>query len=88
MILNKSSPKQTKGYVDVSTFDVGLSVIIVGINLGNFYGNLREGIAVSFNLMAGNVVLNHYLKNGNELWVCIEMSINMDIHEDSKIIGW
>lgn len=43
---------QLSGYVDTNTFEVGVTDSIAGVNLGNIFGNLKDGIAVRINLQS------------------------------------
>jgi hypothetical protein len=60
----------------------------VGIHIGTFYGNLKNGLGIKFNLFAANGEIRFYLKNGKEVWVHVHVSIIFDgtFDEDVKII--
>lgn len=81
-------PSQVTGYIDTNTFEVGLSVSVVGINVGNIYGNLKDGVGVKINLIAASGEIRFYLKNGNEVWVHLDVKVVFDGHYqgDYKIL--
>ncbi|KAK1478680.1 hypothetical protein CTAM01_14962 [Colletotrichum tamarilloi] len=62
-------PIKISGYVDTNTFEVGLTITVTGIDLGNIFGNPR-GLGSSGcqdNLrrqLPGRLQDNHYLSNG------------------------
>ncbi|PTD02140.1 hypothetical protein FCULG_00012138 [Fusarium culmorum] len=63
------------GYVDKNTLDVGISPVITGINAGNITGNLKDGVAVNVDLTTTKGETRLYLKNGNEVWVDLNLNI-------------
>jgi hypothetical protein len=69
---------QLVGYVDTSSYEVGVSVTIIGINAGNIYGNLKEGIVLQIDLFAAKGSIKLYLKNGNEIWTHLDVKITFD----------
>ncbi|OBR01992.1 hypothetical protein CH63R_14564 [Colletotrichum higginsianum IMI 349063] len=81
-------PVKITGYVDTNTFEVGLTISIVGINVGNIFGNLKDGVGLKINLLAATGEIRLYLKNGNEVWVHLDVKIVFDGHYegDYKII--
>jgi len=44
------------------------------IKLGAVQGNLKDGIVVSFNVYAAQGSFTFHLKNGNELWVDVDVT--------------
>ncbi|CRK12120.1 hypothetical protein HYQ45_015154 [Verticillium longisporum] len=76
------------GYVDTNTFEIGVSVSILGINVGNIFGNLKDGVGLNINLFLASGSIKFYLKNGNELWVHLDIKVKFDGHfeGDYKII--
>ncbi|KYK54456.1 hypothetical protein DCS_06414 [Drechmeria coniospora] len=83
-------PVKLTGYIDTDTYEIGLIISVLGINLGNIYGNIKEGVVVKVNLGLAKGQLKFYLKNGNELWVHIDIKVLFDgsFHGDYKIISW
>ncbi|KAK1465071.1 hypothetical protein CPAR01_07107 [Colletotrichum paranaense] len=81
-------PVKISGYVDTNTFEVGLTVSIAGINIGNIFGNLKDGVGLKINLLAAKGEIRVYLKNGNEVWIHLDVKIVFDGHYegDYKII--
>ncbi|WQF90320.1 hypothetical protein CDEST_15334 [Colletotrichum destructivum] len=81
-------PVKITGYIDTNTFEVGLTISIVGINVGNIFGNLKDGVGLKINLLAATGEIRFYLKNGNEVWVHLDVKIVFDGHYegDYKII--
>ncbi|KAM0540705.1 hypothetical protein ACHAO7_010991 [Fusarium culmorum] len=63
------------GYVDKNTLDVGISPVITGINAGNITGSLKDGVAVNVDLTTTKGETRLYLKNGNEVWVDLNLKI-------------
>lgn len=63
---------------------------VLGIKLGSFYGNLKDGLAINIDLFLVKGSIKFYLKNGNELWVRVDVEVRFDggFHEDAKILSW
>ncbi|KAH7311490.1 hypothetical protein B0I35DRAFT_514256 [Stachybotrys elegans] len=80
-------PLSLAGYVDINTYETGVEVAIMGISLGIITGNLKDGVGVSFALVALSGSVKLYLKNGNEIWVhqYIKTPFSQDIDEERKI---
>ncbi|KAJ5506827.1 hypothetical protein LT330_007836 [Penicillium expansum] len=76
------------GYVDTGTYEASISVSVLGISLGTLSGSLKTGISVTVNLIAVKGEVRFYLKNSNELWVHLDLSVVFDGHyvDDVKII--
>ncbi|KAH8780075.1 hypothetical protein F5883DRAFT_517030 [Diaporthe sp. PMI_573] len=81
-------PVKVTGYVDTNTFEVGLTISIAGINVGNIYGNLNDGVGLKVDLLVASGEIRFYLKNGNEVWVHLDVKIVFDgkYEGDYKII--
>ncbi|EEY23466.1 hypothetical protein D7B24_006490 [Verticillium nonalfalfae] len=81
-------PVKITGYVDTNTFEIGVSVSILGINVGNIFGNLKDGVGLNINLFLASGSIKFYLKNGNEVWVHLDIKVKFDGHfeGDYKII--
>jgi hypothetical protein len=63
-------------------------VTVVGVNVGNVYGNLNDGVVLKINLFVVKGEIKFYLRNGNEVWVHLELKITFDGHYegDYKIL--
>ncbi|CAI6079882.1 unnamed protein product [Clonostachys chloroleuca] len=71
-------PVKITGYVDTNTFEIGVSVSILGINIGNIFGNLKDGVGVKVDLFLAKGSIKIYLKNGNEVWVHLDVKVKFD----------
>ncbi|RMJ08475.1 hypothetical protein CDV36_011920 [Fusarium kuroshium] len=82
-------PIKITGYIDTDTYELAISISIVGINVGNIYGNIKDGIGLDINLFVAKGSIKFYLKNGNELWVHLDVSVTFDgsFSGDHKIIS-
>ena len=80
---------QVEGYVDLSTLEIGVSVSVAGVNLGDIYGNLQDGVGVKIDLFVAKGEIKFYLKNGNEIWVHVSVQITFDgsYEGDYKIVS-
>ena len=63
---------------------------VLGIKLGSFYGNLKDGLVINIDLFLAKGSIKFYLKNGNELWVRVDLDVKFDgsFHQDAKILSW
>ncbi|KAI1770955.1 hypothetical protein F4818DRAFT_217804 [Hypoxylon cercidicola] len=79
-----------KGYVDTGTLEAVLTLSVLGVNVGTISGNLKDGIGMKINLFVAQGEIKLYLKNGNELWIHLELKILGDgsYKGDYKIISW
>ncbi|KAM0274349.1 hypothetical protein ACHAQH_007944 [Verticillium albo-atrum] len=71
-------PIKISGYVDTSSFNIGVSVSVLGINIGNIIGHLKDGVGININLLLATGSIKLYLKNGNEFWVNVEIKVKFD----------
>ncbi|CRK22314.1 hypothetical protein HYQ45_018626 [Verticillium longisporum] len=83
-------PIKISGYIDTDTFEIGISVSILGINVGNIYGNLKDGVGLNIDLFLAEGSIKLYLKNGNEVWINVDVSVKFDgsFQGDYKIISF
>lgn len=51
---------------------------ILGINVGNIFGNLKDGVGVKVDLFLAKGSIKIYLKNGNEVWVHLDIKVKFD----------
>ncbi|EGX93686.1 hypothetical protein CCM_01955 [Cordyceps militaris CM01] len=81
-------PVKVTGYVDTTNWEIGVTVSIMGIDLGTVYGNLRDGVVLNVDLFLAKGQVRFYLKNGNEVWVHLSVEIRFDgkFEGDYKII--
>lgn len=79
-----------EGYVNTDTLEIRVVIKIMGMTVGTFVGNLKEGLVVKVNLIAAKGELKLYVKNGNELWLKYDIEIKFDggFHGDKKIGSW
>jgi hypothetical protein len=80
--------KKVIGYIDTSTFFITITVSVLGINIGTVSGNLKDGVIINFDLVLAKGTIKFYLKNGNELWVRLDVEVRFDgsFKGDYKII--
>ncbi|OAA55362.1 hypothetical protein ISF_07873 [Cordyceps fumosorosea ARSEF 2679] len=83
-------PLKITGYLDTTTLEIGVTVSVLGITMGNIYGNLKDGVGLKFDVFLAKGEVKLYLKNGNELWVHIDVSVRFDgnFKGDYKILSW
>ncbi|CAG5180848.1 uncharacterized protein ALTATR162_LOCUS9467 [Alternaria atra] len=83
-------PLKFAGYLDTDTFELAVAPSVLAISLGNIYGSLKDGVSVKVNLHQAKGSLKWYLKNGNELWVHLEIKITFDgsFEGDYKILSF
>lgn len=76
------------GTVNTSTLAISANVSILGINLGSFNGNLKDGLVIKVDLVAVKGEVRLFLKNGNELWIALKLSVVFDgtYETEAKII--
>ena len=65
--------EQLTGYVDTTNYGIGVEIKLFGISLGSFYGNLKEGLGISIDVIAAKGKVNLYLKD-NAVWVNIQLT--------------
>ena len=65
--------KQLTGYVDTSNYGVGVEVKLFGISLGTFYGDLKQGLGISINVIAAKGEVKLTLEDG-AVWVTIQLT--------------
>ncbi|KAM3498567.1 hypothetical protein MY11210_009665 [Beauveria gryllotalpidicola] len=82
-------PITLRGYVDTTTFEAGLHLTVIGIDLANIKGNLKDGIILNINLVLAKGSLKFYLK-GKQMWVRVDIDVKIDgkYHEDHKIVDF
>lgn len=83
-------PIAVDGYINTNTFEIRVTIKIVGITIGTFVGNLKDGLSIKVNLFVVSGTLKFYLKNGNELWIRYDIKVRFDgsFDGDRKIIGF
>ncbi|KAK1772686.1 hypothetical protein QBC33DRAFT_27062 [Phialemonium atrogriseum] len=71
-------PVKILGNVNTNTYELGVSAILLGINVGDIHGDLKDGVRLDINLFAAEGDIRFYLKNGNELWIRLDIKILFD----------
>lgn len=66
-----------------------MTVTVVGINVGALYGNLKDSVELKIDLFVVNGEIQFYLKNGNEIWIHLDLKVKFDGHYegDYKILS-
>ena len=59
--------------MDLSNYGIGLEVKLFGISLGTFYGNLKDGLGISIDVIAAKGQITAYLKD-NAVWIKISLN--------------
>ncbi|KAK6208208.1 hypothetical protein LQW54_006989 [Pestalotiopsis sp. IQ-011] len=82
-------PIQYKGVLDVNSLEISVVEIIAGISIGPIKGNLKDGVGLKLNLNSAKGQTKFYLKNGNEVWTHIEVSIRWNgyYEKDAKLFS-
>jgi hypothetical protein len=70
------------------TFEIGTQVVILGINLGNCFGNLKDGLSIKVNLLAESGTVKFYLKNGCEVWIQAALTGMTGINLEHKVASF
>jgi len=60
------------------TWEIGVEIYVVGIKIGNFFGNVKRGLVIKVNLFVAKGEVRFYLKNGKEVWVHIDLKLTFD----------
>ncbi|XTI86871.1 hypothetical protein V2W45_1329635 [Cenococcum geophilum] len=71
-------PVKFVGYVVTETWEIGVEIYVVGIKIGNFFGNVKQGLVIKVNLFVAKGEVRFYLKNGKEVWVHIDLKLTFD----------
>ncbi|KAH7110122.1 hypothetical protein B0J11DRAFT_599674 [Dendryphion nanum] len=81
-------PARIVGYVVTETWEIGVEVYVLGIRVGNFYGNVKTGLVINVNLFLVKGSIKFYLKNGKEIWARIDLDVKFDgsVHQDVKLL--
>lgn len=59
--------------MDTTNYGVGVEVKLFGISLGTFYGNLKDGLGISIDVIAAKRGIKLYLKD-KAVWVNIQLT--------------
>jgi hypothetical protein len=70
------------------TFEIGVGIHVLGIKLGNFYGNLKDGLRVQVKLLQEKGTIRFYVKNGNEVWQSMKLSGISNMDKDVKLFSF
>ncbi|SPJ81873.1 uncharacterized protein FTOL_09278 [Fusarium torulosum] len=71
-------PIKITGYIDTNTYEIGVSISVAGINVGNIFGNLKDSVGLKVDLFVAKGEIRLYLKHGNEIWVHLDIKITFD----------
>ncbi|GAM90029.1 hypothetical protein ANO11243_080690 [Dothideomycetidae sp. 11243] len=82
-------PIHVAGYVIKTTHEIGVVLRVTGIQLGEFYGQLEDGVGVNVDLTQSKGAIKFYLKNGREVWIHTDIKIVFDgsFNKDVKLIN-
>jgi hypothetical protein len=74
--------------VNTSTFDISIAIVIAGIYVGKFNGNLKDVLVIKVNVISVKGEVRFYLKNENEDWVGLKLRLVFDgrYESEAKII--
>ncbi|KAG9569020.1 hypothetical protein KCU71_g2735, partial [Aureobasidium melanogenum] len=75
------------GYVIKSTLEIGVQPSFGGIKLPAFYGNLKDGLVIKVYLSAMDGPIKFYLKDGNEVWVYMDLNGVAEQPRDTKLLS-
>lgn len=80
-------PILVEGYIDIEQLEIGVDLKVFGFDIGQFYGNLNEGLVIKLDLIVARGEIKFYLKNGNEVWIKVDVNILGigGINRDEKI---
>ncbi|KAE9378474.1 hypothetical protein N431DRAFT_461985 [Stipitochalara longipes BDJ] len=73
-----------EGSGNMCDYTLGVSISLLSVSLGTVNGNLKNGVGVNINFIMASGTLNIYLKNGNEIWVTVNITLKF---EDNAITG-
>ncbi|KAI0185613.1 hypothetical protein EV127DRAFT_348007, partial [Xylaria flabelliformis] len=77
------------GWIDTSSLAVHVEVAVLGISVGTYDFNLKDGLTLSINLVVASGTIRFYGKNGNELWMYYKLTAPFFSWEDDvKVISW
>jgi hypothetical protein len=79
---------QMTGTVNTIKYTISVDITILGISLGVFHGDLKKGLGIKVNLVAVSGEAKFYLRNGNEVWVWLELKVIFDgtYNTEAKLI--
>ncbi|KAF2149740.1 hypothetical protein K461DRAFT_296167 [Myriangium duriaei CBS 260.36] len=81
-------PVHVQGYIVEATDEIGVKISILGIQTGTFYGNVREGVTVTINLVLAKGTVKFYRKDGKNVNVKVDLEGaggGISVHEDVKL---
>ncbi|KAH7345794.1 hypothetical protein BKA66DRAFT_478798 [Pyrenochaeta sp. MPI-SDFR-AT-0127] len=71
-------PARLTGYVVTETWEIGVEIYVFGIRIGNFYGNVKQGLVINVDIFLAKGKIKFYLKNNKEVWVEIGLNVRFD----------
>ena len=65
-----------------------MEVTVLGAKIFTLFGNLKDGVVGEIDLFVAKGKITFFLKNGNELWVKVELEITFDgtFETEAKIL--
>jgi hypothetical protein len=51
---------------------------VLGISLGSFNGNLKDGLVIKVDLFMVKGEVRFFMRNGNQVWVGLKLSVTFD----------
>jgi hypothetical protein len=72
----------------VRRLQIGVEVHILGIHLGPFYGNLKDGLIINVDLFVMKGQVRFYLRNGNENWVKVALRGVTNYEKEIKLFSF
>ncbi|KAK4508033.1 hypothetical protein PRZ48_001769 [Zasmidium cellare] len=78
-------PLEASGYIDTDSYGLGVEVSILGIELGNIYGNLKEGVGLDVDLFLVSGSIMFHLLHSNQLWCKVRLSVKFDGSWDEDV---
>lgn len=76
------------GYIDTDTTEADVSIEILGFPLGDFNGNLNDGMRIDVNLVVAKGDLIIYLIQGHpkdQIWIRVDLMLPFHQHFNKKI---
>jgi hypothetical protein len=60
------------------TWEIGVEIYVLGIRIGNFYGNVGQGLVINVDIFLAKGKIRFYLKDDKEVWVEIRLNVTFD----------
>ncbi|KAJ5737150.1 uncharacterized protein N7483_002275 [Penicillium malachiteum] len=79
-----------KGYIDLDTSVISITVSAFGVNLGTFTGDLKNGIKIDINVGLASGYLKSHIE-GSTLYLDVDINVIFGPHYDQdhiKVFSW